>query len=80
MLRIHEPCIPSGTANTLEECLLRAAEIGYPVIVRPAFSLGGQAAALRQMKASCGSTLLRVSPPVGCIRSSLNEASRLEGN
>jgi carbamoyl-phosphate synthase large subunit len=41
MLRIHEPCIPSGTANTLEECLLRAAEIGYPVIVRPAFTLGG---------------------------------------
>lgn len=41
MLRIDEPCIPSGTANNLEECLKLAIEIGYPVIVRPAFTLGG---------------------------------------
>jgi len=41
MLRIHEPCIPSGTANNLAECLRLASEIGYPVIVRPAFTLGG---------------------------------------
>ena len=41
MLRINEPCIPSGTASTLEQCLLLAEEIGYPVIVRPAFTLGG---------------------------------------
>ncbi len=41
MLRINEPCIPSGTANNLEECLRLAEEIGYPVIVRPAFTLGG---------------------------------------
>lgn len=41
MLLINEPCIPSGTANNLEECLRLAEEIGYPVIVRPAFTLGG---------------------------------------
>jgi len=41
MLRINEPCIPSGTANNLEECLHLAEEVGYPVIVRPAFTLGG---------------------------------------
>ncbi len=41
MLRINEPCIPSGTANNLEECLRLAEEVGYPVIVRPAFTLGG---------------------------------------
>ena len=41
MLRIQEPCIPSETAKTIEECKRIALEIGYPVIVRPAFTLGG---------------------------------------
>ena len=41
MLRIEEPCIPSGIATNLEESLALADTIGYPVIVRPAFTLGG---------------------------------------
>ncbi len=41
MLKIGVPCIPSGIAHTLEECIRLADEIGYPVIVRPAFTLGG---------------------------------------
>ncbi|HBP37969.1 MAG TPA: carbamoyl-phosphate synthase large subunit [Clostridiales bacterium] len=41
MLRIQEPCVPSGTAGSLAECLSLADRIGYPVIVRPAFTLGG---------------------------------------
>ena len=41
MLRIDEPCIPSETANNIDECKRIANEIGYPVIVRPAFTLGG---------------------------------------
>ncbi len=41
MLEIGEPVIPSGIANTLEDVLTIADEIGYPVIVRPAFTLGG---------------------------------------
>ena len=59
MLRINEPCIPSGTADTIEQCLRLADEIGYPVIVRPAFTLGGtgggiaaDAAALREIAAT----------------------------
>jgi carbamoyl-phosphate synthase large subunit len=31
----------SGTAHTLDECERIAGEIGYPVVVRPAFTLGG---------------------------------------
>ena len=31
----------SGTAHTLAECERIAGEIGYPVVVRPAFTLGG---------------------------------------
>lgn len=41
MLKINEPCIPSGTAESVEQCIVLAQEIGYPVIVRPAFTLGG---------------------------------------
>ncbi len=41
MLRINEPCVASGIANSIEEAKRYAIEIGYPVIVRPAFTLGG---------------------------------------
>ena len=41
MLSIGQPCVPSGIAENLEDALDIAAEIGYPVIVRPAYTLGG---------------------------------------
>ena len=41
MMRINEPCIPSGTADTVDQCIVLAEQVGYPVIVRPAFTLGG---------------------------------------
>jgi carbamoyl-phosphate synthase large subunit len=41
MLSINQPCVPSGIAETLEEALKVADDIGYPVIVRPAYTLGG---------------------------------------
>ena len=42
MEEIGEPCIPSKVVETLEDAMSFANdEIGYPVIVRPAFTLGG---------------------------------------
>ena len=41
MLSIGEPCIASRVVNTLEDALDFAQEVGYPVIVRPAYTLGG---------------------------------------
>jgi len=38
---IGEPVLPSVNCHTLEEALNAAHEIGYPVILRPAFTLGG---------------------------------------
>ena len=38
---IGEPVIPSRIANSLEEGLEAAKEIGYPVVLRPAYTLGG---------------------------------------
>ncbi len=41
MERIGEPCIASRVVTTVEDALAFAAEIDYPVIVRPAYTLGG---------------------------------------
>jgi len=41
MREIGQPCVPSDIAETVEEALEIAEKIGYPVIVRPAYTLGG---------------------------------------
>lgn len=41
MERIGEPCIASKVVNNIEDALSFAEEISYPVIVRPAYTLGG---------------------------------------
>lgn len=41
MERIGEPCIASKVVNTIEDAISFTNEIGYPVIVRPAYTLGG---------------------------------------
>ncbi len=38
---LGEPVLPSHIANTLSEGMAAALEIGYPVVLRPAFTLGG---------------------------------------
>ena len=59
MLRIGEPMIQSEIFTSLEPGIAYATEIGYPVIVRPAYTLGGTGggiaddeAALRTIMAS----------------------------
>ena len=41
MESIGEPCIPSDIANDVETAVAIADRIGYPIIIRPAFTLGG---------------------------------------
>ncbi len=43
-----QPLIPSKTAEDLDTALEIAKEIGYPVIVRPAFTLGGTGGGIAQ--------------------------------
>ena len=38
---LGEPVLPSETATSLEEGLAVVEQIGYPVVLRPAFTLGG---------------------------------------
>ncbi|MBD5111071.1 MAG: carbamoyl-phosphate synthase large subunit [Ruminococcaceae bacterium] len=41
MESIGQPCIPSKVVENIDDAMSFAEEIGYPVIVRPAFTLGG---------------------------------------
>ncbi len=41
MTSINQPVIPSEIANDVETAVEIAAKIGYPIIIRPAFTLGG---------------------------------------
>ncbi len=41
MQEIGEPCIPSKVVGSVQEALEFADEIQYPVVVRPAYTLGG---------------------------------------
>jgi len=41
LIKIGQPVPPSFTVNTLEEAKKAAKEIGLPVVIRPAYTLGG---------------------------------------
>ena len=65
MLAIGEPVIPSTVATSLPAALDFAGEIGYPVIVRPAFTLGGSGGGIAQTADELGEIAgsgLRLSP------------------
>ena len=48
MMDLGQPVIPSLVVTELEAALAFAGEIGYPVIVRPAFTLGGSGGGIAQ--------------------------------
>ena len=65
MEEIGEPVIPSQVVTNLEDALDFADKIGYPVIVRPAFTLGGSGGGIaenRAMLEEIGEAGLRLSP------------------
>ncbi|KAI0300690.1 carbamoyl-phosphate synth [Multifurca ochricompacta] len=67
MEQIGEKCAQSATATTTDEAILAAGEIGYPVIVRAAYALGGLGSGFAQnetqLKALC-SKAFATSPQV----------------
>jgi carbamoyl-phosphate synthase/aspartate carbamoyltransferase len=67
MEEIGEKCAQSASATTIDEAILAAAEIGYPVIVRAAYALGGLGSGFAQneaqLKALC-SKAFATSPQV----------------
>ncbi len=51
--RIGEPTIESAIGHTVEEIMEIASQIGYPIILRPAFTLGGTGGGFVYDEASC---------------------------
>ena len=49
MEKLHQPIIPSEVVETLQDALACADRIGYPVIVRPAFTMGGTGGGICQV-------------------------------
>ena len=63
--RLGEPVLPSEIANSMEEGLRAAEEIGYPVVLRPAFTLGGTGGGFAENEEECREILknaLKLSP------------------
>ena len=62
---LGEPVPPSEIANDIEHGLAIAAEIGYPVVLRPAFTLGGTGGGFADNEEECRELLkngLQLSP------------------
>ncbi|TYQ13306.1 UNVERIFIED_CONTAM: carbamoyl-phosphate synthase large subunit [Acetivibrio alkalicellulosi] len=64
MESIGEPCIASKVVNTIEDAIMFANEIEYPVVVRPAYTMGGAGGGIAYTEAQLreiASTGLRLS-------------------
>ena len=48
MEKIGEPCAPSKVVETVEDAVEFAGLIGYPVVIRPAYTLGGSGGGIAQ--------------------------------
>ena len=63
--QLGEPVLPSDVANSIEQGLAIAADIGYPVVLRPAFTLGGTGGGFADDEDECREILknaLKLSP------------------
>ncbi|WP_251546350.1 carbamoyl-phosphate synthase large subunit [Limosilactobacillus caecicola] len=70
MQDLHEPVPASQTVSTVDEALAFAEQIGYPVIVRPAFTMGGTGGGMCQNAAELkviAANGLDLSPATQCL-------------
>lgn len=70
MKEINQPVIESDIVNTLEEGINYAKQIGYPVVVRPAYTLGGTGGGIAENKDELREILthgLSLSPVTQCL-------------
>lgn len=70
MYELNQPIPESVIVNTIDEAIDFANEIGYPLIVRPAFTLGGTGGGIVEDEASLRATVengLNLSPVTQCL-------------
>jgi len=53
MEKIGEPCAPSKVVESVDEGLEFARQIGFPVVLRPAYTLGGSGGGIAQDEGEC---------------------------
>ena len=53
MEKIGEPCAPSKVVESVEEGLEFARQIGFPVVLRPAYTLGGSGGGIAKDEGEC---------------------------
>lgn len=61
MEKIGEPVAPSDIVEDVKHGLEVAAQIGYPVVLRPAYTLGGSGGGIAQNPEQCAEILEMVS-------------------
>ena len=71
MEKLGEPVIPSKVVESLSDALAFAGEIGYPVIVRPAFTMGGTGGGTRSAPTVCA-----FRPSIRCSLKNASPAGR----
>lgn len=57
MEKINEPVAPSEIVESLEDGLAVAEKIGYPVVLRPAYTLGGSGGGIAENREQCAEIL-----------------------
>ena len=70
MFELKQPIPESTIVNTVEEAVNFANEIGYPIIVRPAYTLGGTGGGIVDDEATLRTTVengLNLSPVTQCL-------------
>jgi len=70
MMEINEPVAKSAIVSTLEEGEIFAEEIGFPVIIRPAYTLGGTGGGIAHNQRELAEVLhrgLQASPIIQCL-------------
>ncbi len=76
---LEQPIPESEIVNTVEEAVAFASEIGYPVIVRPAFTLGGTGGGMcanEEELREIAENGLKLSPVTQCLIERLSLVSR----
>ena len=77
--RCGAECARSLIAHTMDECLAAAAELGYPVVVRPSFTMGGLGSGIAYDERTCAGSPARACTtrrPPRCSSRSRSSAGR----
>ena len=81
MEKIGEPIAASQVVKNIEDGIAFTNKIGYPVVLRPAFTLGGSGGGIAHDEQELIDILSNGRSPVTCRRGSCREMyRRMEGN